>query len=392
MQGYETMKKFEYIIIISILLLFTLGFYIEFSHREKNKDIIKREEVHLKVVDKVYLGKVNAQNWFAYDFTKNSIIISNENEYAVLPLNNIKRLDENKQNYDIFKSGANPNVSSIIQCDDCMLINNQGKIMIENTDACYTDKNTYEQVNISKKFQLTILDDNGLVDKVKYFPCNAAEYIHRTYHDDIYYTDDFKILMPVAVYGFSIGTTDKVLIENSYSYNHAWSRIHNMAASPFSMSPDMTKFAMVDEEYNKIRLYTFDNNSIKTNVLTNIKTQGKTFLFLHDTGYLSVYQEPSNKYTLYKIHDFTKPDGYTSTKVHNANYLYMNGDGKKNYDMVKGDTLYDIFVDGGVSTVSSDLKMALDDECGKEEGECDIYLLYLEPLDANEKGVENQKK
>ena len=70
----------------------------------------------------------------------------------------------------------------------------------------------------------------------------------------------------------------------------------------------------------------------------------------------------------------------------------MNGDGKKNYDMVKGDTLYDIFVDGGVSTVSSDLKMALDDECGKEEGECDIYLLYLEPLDANEKGVENQKK
>ena len=60
MQGYETMKKFEYIIIISILLLFTLGFYIEFSHREKNKDIIKREEVHLKVVDKVYLGKVNA--------------------------------------------------------------------------------------------------------------------------------------------------------------------------------------------------------------------------------------------------------------------------------------------------------------------------------------------
>ena len=114
------MRKSKYVIIISLLFLFTLYFYVESNSvesnaKDKHEDIIKLKEIHLKVVDKKYIGTSNI-GYTSFSFTKNSLVINTGREYAILPLKNIKELDKTKSSYDIFKLGANPNVSSIIPC------------------------------------------------------------------------------------------------------------------------------------------------------------------------------------------------------------------------------------------------------------------------------------
>ncbi len=164
------------------------------------------------------------------------------------------------------------------------------------------------------------------------------------------------------------------------------------------MSPDITKFAMVDDEYNKIRLYTFDNKSIKTNVLTDIKAKSNdTHLFLNDNGYLHVIRFGFFKTTseVYKINDFSKPDGYTYVGKNSVIY-YISYEGYNTYHKLLDNTLYRIHINGDIEypfiyAVSPDMKMAVNFSYRKDTG-YDIYLYSLEPVDANEKSAENQKK
>ena len=106
--------KSKYVIIISLLFLFTFCFYIESNAKDKHEDIIKVKEVYLKVVDKKYIGntiinfdRISNRVWFQFGswvilyFTKNSVVYRDINKYAILPLNNIKGLDKTKSSYDM---------------------------------------------------------------------------------------------------------------------------------------------------------------------------------------------------------------------------------------------------------------------------------------------------
>lgn len=412
------MRKSKYIIVMCLSFLFTLCFYVESNAKDKHEDIIKLKEIYLKVVDRKYIGSSNIDfvyrrsnpilftfgSWSIIYFTKNSIVIKDTNKYAVLPLNNIKGLDKNKSSYDIFKSGANPNVSSIIPCDSCNFKQYQDKLMIINDSSCKSDNNSNSQI------QLSLLDDNGYIDKdtIKYIPCIAKELIFEyaekrwfTYSRyDISY--DAKIYYAVAVpyiyrtdeCSFLI-TAENVILQGKYNCGANNFR-YGDTGLPFSMSPDITKFAMVDDEYNKIRLYTFDNKSIKTNVLTDIKAKSNnTHLFLNDNGYLHVIHFGFFKTTseVYKINDFSKPDGYTYVGKNSVIY-YISYEGYNTYHKLLDNTLYRIHIRDieypFIYAVSPDMKMAVEFSYRKDTG-YDIYLYSLEPVDANEKGAENQK-
>ena len=177
------MRKSKYVIIISLLFLFTLYFYVESNSvesnaKDKHEDIIKLKEIHLKVVDRKYICstvidfdyRISNQVWFQFGswvilyFTKNSVVFRDINKYAVLPLNNIKGLDKTKSSYDIFKLGANPNVSSIIPCDSCNFEQYQDKLMMLNKPLYKTILKEYNisDNNIGSKIKLLFLDDNGI--------------------------------------------------------------------------------------------------------------------------------------------------------------------------------------------------------------------------------------
>lgn len=408
------MKKLIYVITIPLLLfLLIIGLYVNFS--ASNKGVIKLKETYLKVVDEKYIGKLNIDtyknnfNIGCYGFTKNSVIISKANggEYAVLPLKNIKELDKKNQNDDIFASGANPNVSSIIPCEDCCFTQYQDKLMMIDKSSCKSDNNSQSKV------QLSFLDDNGYIntDTIKNVSC-TGEYIYNklydegvikakplannySYNAEIYYL--YYLLYEQNRDGcrFLITSDDKVLLEDEYnSCIGLYTLPLNKGGLPFSMSQDITKFAMVDKKHNKIRLYTFDNKSIKTNVLTDIVAKSdKTALFLLDNGYLNVIRYDSNVATskLYKINDFTKPDEYTYAGD-NIKFNFLNNYIKNIYHKIEDDTAYKILIEDYMMlynnfVVSHDMKMALKSKCEHNselnQDECYIYLLDLEPTDAN---------
>ena len=448
------MRKSKYVIIISLLFLFTLYFYVESNSvesnaKDKHEDIIKLKEIHLKVVDRKYIGstvidfdyRISNQVWFQFGswvilyFTKNSVVFRDINKYAVLPLNNIKGLDKTKSSYDIFKPGANPNVSSIIPCDSCNFKQYQDKLMMINDSSCKSDNNSNSQI------QLSLLDDNGYMNKgtIKYIPCIAKERIFEyvgdlfsrydiSYDAEIYYAVVYPRTNRTDECSFLI-TAEDVILQGKYNTCYSISRYDDFGL-PFSMSPDITKFAMVDDEYNKIRLYTFDNKSVKTNVLTDIQAKSNdTYLFLNDNGYLHVVRFVFFKTTseVYKINDFSKPDGYTyagknsviyyffktTSEVYKINdfskpdgytyagknsvIYYISDNGYNTYQKLLDNTLYRIYKNSGIEhtlnyVVSPDMKMAVSVSYRKDSDICDIYLHSLEPVDANEKGVENQKK
>ena len=395
------------------LFLFTLYFYVESNSvesnaKDKHEDIIKLKEIHLKVVDKKYIGTSNI-GYTSFSFTKNSLVINTGREYAILPLKNIKELDKTKSSYDIFKLGANPNVSSIIPCDSCIFEQYQDKLMMINDSSCKSDNNSNSQI------QLSLLDDNGYINKhtIKYIPCVVQEsingrlhnyslmsfpeiFLYHPYNSDIYYQSSFPLRHNISGSSFLIITEGKILLKGEYSFPADYSIY---TGAPFCMSPDRTKFAMVDDEYNKIRLYTFDNKSIKTNVLTDIQAKSNdTYLFLNDNGYLHVVRFGFFKTTseVYKINDFSQPDGYAYAGK-NKIFYYFFATGLVTYDMIKDETIYHIFVDGDRARdmsiyIHPDMKIAIKAECEERGKNCDIYLYSLEPVDANEKGVENQKK
>ena len=426
------MRKSKYIIIIFLLFLFTLCFYVESNAKDKNEDIIKVKEVYLKVVDKKYIGssgpgidfEEREPIWYNYGariklyFMKNSLIINAGDKYAVLSLNNIKGLDKTKSSYDIFKPGANPNVSSIIPCDSCNFEQYQDKLMMINDSSCKSDNNSNSQI------QLSLLDDNGYMNKgtIKYIPCIAKErifeYIKRkwftysryyiSYDAEIYYAVVLPYRRRIDECSFLI-TAEDVILQGKYDNCYSSNGRYKDTNLPFSMSPDITKFAMVDDEYNKIRLYTFDNKSIKTNVLTDIQAKSNDDLFLNDNSYLHVVRYGFFKTTseVYKINDFSKPDGYTYAGKNSVIY-YISNRGFNTYHKLLDNTLYQIYVTtkvyyGGAYhddvdraypdeyVISPDMKMAIGIECGIDDG-CDMYLYSLEPVDANVKGVENQNK
>ena len=423
--------KSKYIIIICLLFLFTLCFYVESNAKDKHEDIIKVKEVYLKVVDKKYIGssgpgidfEEREPIWYNYGariklyFMKNSLIINAGDKYAVLPLNNIKGLDKTKSSYDIFKLGANPNVSSIIPCDSCNFEQYQDKLMMINDSSCKSDNNSNSQI------QLSLLDDNGYMNKgtIKYIPCIAKERIFEyikskwftysryyiSYDAEIYYAVVLPYIHRTDECSFLI-TSEDVILQGKYDNCYSSNGRYNDTNLPFSMSPDITKFAMVDDEYNKIRLYTFDNKSIKTNVLTDIKAESnKTRLFLHNNGYLHVIRLGFFTTTseVYKINDFSKPDGYIYAGINTPlTYygLYEDAKYRRSYNLtdyfkIEDNTVYRIFKEGSLSEVydiaiSYDMTVAFKAVCGKDSYSCDIYLYSLEPVDANEKGVENQNK
>ena len=433
------MRKSKYVIIISLLFLFTLYFYVESNSvesnaKDKHEDIIKLKEIHLKVVDIKYIGSSGPGNyleerepiWYNYGarlklyFIKNSLIINAGDKYAVLPLNNIKGLDKTKSSYDIFKLGANPNVSSIIPCDSCNFEQYQDKLMMINDSSCKSDNNSNSQI------QLSLLDDNGYMNKgtIKYIPCIAKERIFEyikskwftysryyiSYDAEIYYAVVLPYIHRTDECSFLI-TSEDVILQGKYDNCYSSNGRYNDTNLPLSMSPDITKFAMVDDEYNKIRLYTFDNKSIKTNVLTDIQAKSNnTYLFLNDNGYLHVIRFGLFKNTseVYKINDFSKPDGYTYAGQNSVIY-YISNRGFNTYHKLLDNTLYQIYVPkkvyyGGAYhdymeraypdeyVISPDMKMAFGVACGTIDDGCDIYLYSLEPVDANVKGVENQNK
>ena len=121
------MRKSRYVIIICLLFLFTLYFYVESN--TKDNDILKLKEVNLKIADK-YIQ-------------------------VHLPLKNIKGLDKNKSSYDIFKHGANPNVSSIIPYDGRKFMAYQDKLMMLNKPLY---KTILKEYNIS---------DNNIGSKIR---------------------------------------------------------------------------------------------------------------------------------------------------------------------------------------------------------------------------------
>ena len=410
--------KSKYVIIISLLFLFTFCFYVESNAKDKHEDIIKLKEVYLKVVDKKYIGTSNI-GYTSFSFTKNSLVINTGREYAILPLKNIKELDKTKSSYDIFKPGANSNVSSIIPCDNCMFEQDKNNLIVIDDSSCESDNNSNSQI------QLSLLDDNGYINKhtIKYIPCVVQEsingrlhnyslmsfpeiFLYHPYNSDIYYQSSFPLRHNISGSSFLIITEDKILLKGEYSFPADYSIY---TGAPFCMSPDRTKFAMVDDEYNKIRLYTFDNKSIKTNVLTDIQAKSNDDLFLNDNGYLHVVRYGFFKTTseVYKINDFSKPDGYTYAGKNSVIY-YISNRGFNTYHKLLDNTLYQIYVTtqvyyGGAYhdyvdraypdeyVISPDMKMAIGIECGIDDG-CDMYLYSLEPVDANVKGVENQKK
>lgn len=410
------MKKNKYIIVMCLLFLFTLFFYVESNAEDKHEDIIKLKEVQLKVADKKYIGKINIDifkdnlNIGCYGFTKNSIVISKANggEYAVLPLKNIKELDKKNQNDDIFTYGANPNVSSIIPCEDCCFHQYQDKLMMINKGSCKSDNNSNSEV------QLSFLDDNGYIntDTIKNVSCSGEYIFKKLYNEDVIRLKPFSnsysynteihylyyLLYKQNIGGcrFLITSDDKILLEDEYnSCIDFYTNSLGEGGLPFSMSQDMTKFAMVDKKYNQIRLYTFDNKSIKTNVLTDIKANdGKTSLFLFDNGYLNVIQYGSyvNTSKLYKINDFTKPDKYTYVGD-NIKFNFLNKYIISVYHKIKDRTAYTILIDDDMMfyynfVISPDMKMALKTECDYnselDQDECNIYLLDLEQKDGNE--------
>ena len=410
--------KSKYVIIISLLFLFTFCFYVESNAKDKHEDIIKLKEVYLKVVDKKYIGTSNI-GYTSFSFTKNSLVINTGREYAILPLKNIKELDKTKSSYDIFKPGANSNVSSIIPCDNCMFEQDKNNLIVIDDSSCESDNNSNSQI------QLSLLDDNGYINKhtIKYIPCVVQEsingrlhnyslmsfpeiFLYHPYNSDIYYQSSFPLRHNISGSSFLIITEDKILLKGEYSFPADYSIY---TGAPFCMSPDRTKFAMVDDEYNKIRLYTFDNKSIKTNVLTDIQAKSNDDLFLNDNGCLHVVRYGFFKTTseVYKINDFSKPDGYTYAGKNSVIY-YISNRGFNTYHKLLDNTLYQIYVTtqvyyGGAYhdyvdraypdeyVISPDMKMAIGIECGIDDG-CDMYLYSLEPVDANVKGVENQKK
>ena len=365
------------------------------------------------------------------------VISSDKGKYAILPLKNIKGLDKTKSSYDIFKPGANPNVSSIIPCDGCKFMAYQDKLMMLNKPLYKTILKEYNisDNNIGSKIKLLFLDDNGYIDKgtIKYIS-NPGKYFidafdkylgyslsnwNFSYDAEIYYLgynqqiyrlvlgpyylrSNWDILDPC---GFLITSDNNILL--TYEYNDCDNPNYSLEA-PYSMSPDITKFAMVDDKYNKIRLYTFDNKSIKTNILTDIQAKSnKTRLFLHNNGYLHVIRLGFFKNTseVYKINDFSQPDGYTYAGINTPftyNGLYEDAKYRSSYYQIdyfkiEDDTVYRIFKEDSLSevndvSISYDMTMAFKAVCGKDSDICDIYLYSLEPVDANEKGVENQKK
>ena len=430
------MMKSKYVIIICLLFLFTLCFYVESNAKDKHEDIIKLKEVYLKVVDKKYIGTSNI-GYTSYGFTKNSLVISSDKgKYAILPLKNIKELDKTKSSYDIFKPGANPNVSSIIPIpfDSCFFMVYQDKLMMLNKILYeIIEDNISDYNNTGSKIKLLFLDDNGYIDKEtikyisspsKYFKNAFDKYFLYSlknwgfsYDAEIYYLE-YNGQIPRLVYGkhreswgildpcgFLITGDNNILLTGEY--NDCGNPNYSLEA-PYSMSPDITKFAMVDDKYNKIRLYTFDNKSIKTNVLTDIKAESnKTRLFLHNNGYLHVIRLGFFTTTseVYKINDFSKPDGYIYAGINTPlTYYGLYEDAKyhrsynlTDYFKIEDNTVYRIFKEDSLSEVydiaiSYDMTVAFKAVCRKDSYSCDMYLYSLEPVDANEKGVENQNK
>ena len=244
-----------------------------------------------------------------------------------------------------------------------------------------------------------------------YIPCTAKErifeYIKRkwytyaryyiSYDAEIYYAVVLPYRRRIDECSFLI-TAEDVILQGKYDNCYSSNGRYKDTNLPFSMSPDITKFAMVDDEYNKIRLYTFDNKSIKTNVLTDIQAKSNDDLFLNDNGYLHVVRYGFFKTTseVYKINDFSKPDGYTYAGKNSVIY-YISDNGYNTYQKLLDNTLYRIYKNSGIEhtlnyVVSPDMKMAVSVSYRKDSDICDIYLHSLEPVDANEKGVENQKK
>ncbi len=424
MNGDNSMKK--YVLILLLLFVFIIGIYDKSSAKSKGKYIIKHKDLTLKVIDKIYIGSMKYVGQNIYrdiflgkntGFTTNSLVISNGKKYAVLPLKNIKELNKNNKDFDIFKNKANPNVSSIITCDSCSFSEYQNKIMVVSDVNCKVDIKD----NVSK-FKVTVLDDNGAVDKLKYFPCAPEGRIARemspigildTFHNmnhyfNVKYSYDNDMYMaklvlshyPSLVHYVIIGTKDKVLLEDDFS---VWNDFPYGA--PYSMSPDMKKFAMVDVKYGKIRLFSFDNNSIKSDILTDIsikRISRLSFLLLYqlyesaieltDDGYLFVTQNRfwRTKYKVYKIHDFTKPDGYEYIGENIYNPFYKAYGIRNNIplkiDIIKNEN-FDNKTD--ISSLKYDLTMAVTADMDDTDI-INYYLLYLEEVD--EEVVENNIK
>lgn len=425
------MDKIKHIIIILILLtwvsIISFNIYSANNIKDiKNEDIIQHKELYLKVVDRIFIGRADKTDVDIYDvsrpivFTKNALIIPNSKEYAVLPLDkirglpleNIKKYNKNSKIYNIFVDKDNPNVSTITPCYKCEFEKNLDKVAIAGTRKKSCEIDTKDNI---AKFKLTMLDSNGAVDKIKYFPCipdgliknhmvsfrsheshnmNYDYDIKYSYNQDIYFAEYATRLYPnnyyqYNYYQFIIGTKDKVLLEAEYNIDIS---IHNAGYDhnkPYSLSPDMTKFAMVDEDSKKIRIYTFDNNSIKTDVLTDIKVKSdRTYLLLRDNGYLYVYHSGlfKDKYTLYKINDFTKSDEYEYYKIDIEKYPYMHMNGDKEYVTIKDNYFYRYKVIGktgtlykNYNTISPDHSMTVVVDFHGDYAE--FYLCYLEEVD-----------
>ena len=286
-----------------------------------------------------------------------------------------------------------------------MFEQDKNNLIVIDDSSCESDNNSNSQI------QLSLLDDNGYINKhtIKYIPCVVQEsingrlhnyslmsfpeiFLYHPYNSDIYYQSSFPLRHNISGSSFLIITEDKILLKGEYSFPADYSIY---TGAPFCMSPDRTKFAMVDDEYNKIRLYTFDNKSIKTNVLTDIQAKSNDDLFLNDNGYLHVVRYGFFKTTseVYKINDFSKPDGYTYAGKNSVIY-YISDNGYNTYQKLLDNTLYRIYKNSGIEhtlnyVVSPDMKMAVSVSYRKDSDICDIYLHSLEPVDANEKGVEN---
>ena len=151
--------KSKYVIIISLLFLFTFCFYVESNAKDKHEDIIKLKEVYLKVVDKKYIGTSNI-GYTSFSFTKNSLVINTGREYAILPLKNIKELDKTKSSYDIFKPGANSNVSSIIPCDNCMWACEKKSVNSGNLSFLWYTKKIWKELKYGTKKETSTQSSN----------------------------------------------------------------------------------------------------------------------------------------------------------------------------------------------------------------------------------------
>ena len=150
-----------------------------------------------------------------------------------------------------------------------MFEQDKNNLIVIDDSSCESDNNSNSQI------QLSLLDDNGYINKhtIKYIPCVVQEsingrlhnyslmsfpeiFLYHPYNSDIYYQSSFPLRHNISGSSFLIITEDKILLKGEYSFPADYSIY---TGAPFCMSPDRTKFAMVDDEYNKIRLYTFDN-------------------------------------------------------------------------------------------------------------------------------------